>query len=84
MREAIQLAIPSVYINDDEVNFKHILICYVNSKNYKKIYTIAKAEKLGLIKIETGSYKFGGHKYSKSIAILNICVSIYLTTKIFG
>ena len=78
------MTFPFVYINDDEVNFQQIFICYVNSKNRKKIYSVAGAEKRGLVKIENGSYKFGNHKYSKSIALLNSCVSIYLTTKIFG
>lgn len=73
-----------VYINDDEVNCKHILIRIVNSKNCKKTYTLSGAEKRGLVKIETGFYKFGGRTYSKSIALLDSCVSIFLTTKIFG
>ena len=72
-----------VYISDDEVNFKHILIGFVNSKNCKKTYTLSGAEKRGLIKIENGFYKVGGQTYSKSIALLDSCVSIYLTTKIF-
>ena len=82
--EVIKLATPCVYVNDDEVNFKHILILYSKSKNLEKTYTIAGAEKRGLVKVETGTYKLGGHKYSKSIAFLNNCVSIYLTTRIFG
>ena len=78
------MEIPCVYINDDETNFKNILIFYSKSKNHKKTYTISGAEKRGFIKVETGSYKFGGHKFSKCIALLNTCVSVYLTTKTFG
>ena len=78
------MANPFVYINDDEVNFKQILIRFVNSKNCKKTYTLSGAEKRGLVKIENGIYKVGGRTYNKSIVILNSFVGIYLTTKIFG
>jgi hypothetical protein len=84
MKEGIQLSNSYIYINDDEVNYKHILIRFINSKKCKKTYTLSGAEKRGLVKIENGFYKFGGRTYSKSIALLNSCVSICLTTKIFG
>jgi glyceraldehyde-3-phosphate dehydrogenase/erythrose-4-phosphate dehydrogenase len=54
---------PSIYINDDEVDFKLIYVCSTKFNNPKK-YTISEAERLGLVKIETGSFLLGNLKYS--------------------
>ena len=72
MKEGIKLANPYVYINDDEVNYKQILIRFINSNNCKKTYTLSGAKKRGLVKIENGFYKVGGRTYSRSISPLKI------------
>lgn len=59
MKEGIQSANPYAYINDDEVNYKQILIRFINSNNCKKTYTISGTDKRGLVKIENEFYKFG-------------------------
>ncbi len=71
---------PSIYINDDEVDFKLI---YVYSNKFKKPrkYTISEAERLGLVKIETGSFLLGNHKYSKVIKISNSSIKLCLSTR---
>ena len=42
---------PYVYINDDEIELKQIIIIYENSKKQRK-FTISEAEKRGLVKVE--------------------------------
>jgi len=71
---------PSIYINDDEVDFKLIFVYSTKFKKQRK-YTISEAEKLGLVKIETGSFMLGNNKYSKVIKISNSCVKLCLSTK---
>ena len=49
---------PSIYINDDEVDLKLIYV-YSNKNGKSRKYTISAAERLGLIKIESGSFLLG-------------------------
>lgn len=72
---------PSIFINDDEVEFKLI---YVHSRKAKKRrkYTISEAERLGLVKIDAGSFRVGNKKYSKAITIKEKNVTLCLSTKI--
>jgi len=46
---------PLIYINDDEVDLKLIYV-YSNKNKKSRKYTISAAERLGLIKIESGSF----------------------------
>ena len=47
---------PSIYINDDEINFKLIYV-YSNKNKKSRKYTISMAERLGLIKVSNSSIK---------------------------
>jgi hypothetical protein len=71
---------PSIYINDDEVDFKLIFVYSTKFKKQRK-YTISEAERLGLIKIETGSFLLGNLKYSKVIKISNSRIKLCLSTR---
>jgi len=71
---------PSIYLNDDEVDLK--LICVYSNKNMKsRKYTITEAERLGLVKIETGSFLLGKLKYSKVIKISDSSIKLCLSTR---
>jgi hypothetical protein len=69
-----------VYINDDEVELKQIIIRYGNLKKLRK-FTVSEAEKRGLVKVESGPHALSGDKFSKAIAILDKEVRLCLSTK---
>ena len=69
-----------VYINDDEVELKQIVIRYGNVRKLRK-FTVSEAEKRGLVKVESGPHAFSGDKFSKAIAILDNEVRLCLSTK---
>ena len=77
----MKLEAPSIFINDDEVDFK---VIYVYSKKANKIrkYTLSAAERLGFIGIDCGSFQMGGGRYSKAITIKNRNVNLCLSTKV--
>jgi hypothetical protein len=77
----MERAAPSIFINDDEVEFKEIYVYLAKPKKMRK-YTISEAEKLELIKIDTGSFKIGRDKYSKVITIKDNSVKLCLSTKV--
>ncbi len=71
---------PYVYINDDEIELKQILIIYGNLKKQRK-FTVSEAEKRGLVKVETMPPEVSDEKFSKAIAILDKKVRLCLSTK---
>lgn len=71
---------PSIFINDDEVEFRVIYVCSIKSKKMRK-YTIDEAERLGIIQVDTGSIQIGGDIYSKSITINDNSAKLCLSTK---
>ena len=71
---------PYVYINDDEIELKQILILYGKLKKQRK-FTISEAEKRGLIKVECMPPKDSDENFSKAIAILDKKVRLCLSTK---
>ena len=71
---------PSIYINDDEIDLKLIYVISTKKEKSRK-YTIATAERLGLVKIESGSFSLGKHKYSKVIKISDSSIILCLSTK---
>lgn len=79
----MQSVTPNVYINDDEIELKKIIIFYGNLKKQRK-FTISEAEKRGLVKVESGPYMLDDGKFSKSISILNNKVGLCLSTKGIG
>lgn len=72
-------AATSVIINDDEVEFK-IINVFQSNKKLKK-YTVDRAEKLGLVKVEAKPIKMGGKVYSKSITLNKNNLKLFLSTK---
>ena len=77
----METAAPSIFINDDEVEFKAIYVYLAKLKKMRK-YTISEAEKLELVKIDTGLFQMGGEKYSKAITIKDNNVNLCLSTKV--
>ena len=77
----MKMQAPSIFINDDEVEFKEIYVYLAKPKKMRK-YTISEAEKLELIKIDTGLFQMGGDKYSKVITIKDNSVKLCLSTKV--
>ena len=71
---------PYVYINDDEIELKQILILYGNLKKQRK-FTVSEAEKRGLVKVEPAPPNVSDENFSKAIAILNKKVRLCLSTK---
>ena len=69
-----------VYINDDEIELKQIIIKYGNLKKLRKL-TVNEAEKRGLVKVEGGPHDLSGDVFSKEITILNNDVRLCLSTK---
>jgi len=59
-------AATSILINDDEVEFKVIHVFLAKSKKLRK-YTIDRAERFGLIQVESKPIKLSGDIYSKLI-----------------
>lgn len=78
--ESMSLTNSYVYINDDEVELKQIVIRYGNVRKLRK-FTVSEAEKRGLVKVESGPHAFSGDKFSKAIAILDDEVRLCLSTK---
>jgi len=71
---------PYVYINDDEIELKQILILYGNLKKQRK-FTVSEAEKRGLVKVESMPHQVSDENFSKAIAILDQKVRLCLSTK---
>ena len=71
---------PYVYINDDEIEMKQILILYGRLKKQRK-FTVSEAEKRGLVRVEPISSNVQAENFSKSIAILDQKVRLCLSTK---
>ena len=71
---------PYVYINDDEIELKQILIIYGKLKKQRK-FTVSEAEKRGLVKVENMPEKVTDETFSKAIAILDTKVRLCLSTK---
>ena len=71
---------PYVYINDDEIELKQILILYGNLKKQRK-FTVSEAEKRGLVKVEPMPHEVSDENFSKAIAILDKKVRLCLSTK---
>ena len=71
---------PYVYINDDEIELKQIVIIYGNLRKQRK-FTISEAEKRGLVKVEAQPYILSDDKFTKSISILDSKVRLCLLTK---
>ena len=76
----MESASPSVYINDDEIELKQIIVRYGDLKKQRK-FTISEAEKRGLVRVELSAHKMAEREYSKSITILDKSVNLCLSTK---
>ena len=76
----MEVANPAIFINDDEVEFKVIYVYSARLKKMKK-YTITEAERLGLVEVESGSFRMGRVSYSKAITIKDNNVKLCLSTK---
>jgi hypothetical protein len=74
---------PYVYINDDEIELKQILILYGKLKKQRK-FTVSEAEKRGLVKVESMPHSLNDENFSKAIAILDQKVRLCLSTKSIG
>jgi hypothetical protein len=73
-------AIPYVYINDDEIELKQILVIYGRMNKQRKL-TVSEAEKRGLVRVESMPKAVSDDTFSKSIAILDQKVRLCLSTK---
>jgi hypothetical protein len=73
-------ASPWVYINDDEIELRQIIIHWGNRKNQRK-FTVSEAEKRGLVKVESEPNALSGDRFSKAIVILKNDVRLCLSTK---
>ena len=71
---------PCVFINDDEIELKQIIVRYGDLKKQRK-FTISEAEKRGLVRVDLSVPKMADNDYSKSITILNKSVNLCLSTK---
>ena len=71
---------PWVYINDDEIELRQIIIHCGNKRNQRK-FTVSEAEKRGLVKVESEPISLSGDRFSKAIVILKNDVRICLSTK---
>ena len=69
-----------VYINDDEIELKQIIIRYGTLNKLRKL-TVSEAEKRGLVKVEPGPHGLSGDEFSKEITILANDVRLCLSTK---
>lgn len=72
---------PCIYINDDEIELKQVVIMHGNLKKVRK-FTISEAEKRGLVRVESSPTGLCGERYSKSIFILHKGVRLCLSTKV--
>jgi hypothetical protein len=77
----MEYSAPCVYINDDEIELKQVIIKYGNLKKVRK-FTISEAEKRGLVRVESSSADLSNDRYSKSIFILNNGVRLCLSTRL--
>jgi hypothetical protein len=77
----MECSAPCVYINDDEIELKQVIIKYGNLKKVRK-FTISEAEKRGLVRVESSSADLSNDRYSKSIFILNNGVRLCLSTRL--
>jgi hypothetical protein len=82
MEGTMKSASPWVYINDDEIELRQIII-HCGSKRNPRKFTVSEAEKRGLVKVESKSHTLGGNRFSKAIVILKKDVSLCLSTKAF-
>ena len=73
-------ASPWVYINDDEIELRQIIVQCGNRKNQRK-FTVSEAEKRGLVKVESEPHTLSGDRFSKAIVILKSDVRLCLSTK---
>ena len=73
---------PCVYINDDEIELRQIIINCGDLKKQRK-FTVSEAEKRGLVRVELRPNTLRKNKFSKSITILNKSVKLCLSTKAF-
>lgn len=71
---------PYVYINDDEIELKQILILWGKLQKQRK-FTVSEAEKRGLVKVESMPPNVRNNNFSKAIAILDKKVRLCLSTK---
>jgi len=78
----MESTVPCVYINDDEIELRQIIIKYGNLKKQRK-FTISEAEKRGLVRVESSPTTLSDDKFSKSIIILNKGVRLCLSTKAY-
>ena len=76
----METTIPYVYINDDEIQLKQILVIYGRLKKQRKL-TVSEAEKRGLVRVESIPHAIADDTFSKSIAILDQKVRLCLSTK---
>ena len=72
---------PYVYINDDEIELKQIVILYGSLKKQRK-FTVSEAEKRGLVKVESMPHEVSDENFSKAIAILDKKVRLCLSTRV--
>jgi len=72
--------IPYVYINDDEIELKQILIV-CGKLNKQRKFTVSEAEKRGLVRVEAMPHAVADDTFSKSIAILDQKVRLCLSTR---
>jgi hypothetical protein len=73
---------PYVYINDDEIELKQIIVRYGNLNRQRK-FTVSEAERRGLVKVESEPNTLNDDKFSKAIAILDSKVRLCLSTREF-
>lgn len=73
-------ASPWVYINDDEIELRQVII-HCGTKRTQRKYTVSEAEKRGLVKVEAEPHTLGGDRFSKAIVILKMDVRLCLSTK---
>jgi hypothetical protein len=71
---------PYVYINDDEIELKQIIVRYGKLKKQRK-FTVSEAERRGLVKVEYEPTSLSNDQFSKAIAILDNKVRLYLSTR---
>jgi len=71
---------PWVYINDDEIELRQIIIHCGNKRNQRK-FTVSEAEKRGFVKVESEPISLNGDRFSKAIVILKNDVRLCLSTK---
>jgi hypothetical protein len=71
---------PYVFINDDEIALKQIIVRYGHLNKQRK-FTVSEAERRGLVKVVSQPDVFDDDNFSKAIAILDNKVSLCLSTR---